>query len=148
MRMNRWEFPMLLASSIWDCRLCPSIVIWNSRYSQGPCGSFCHDCIKVHVKSCTACAQKYPEAVTPRFGCPNCGSEKLNENNVVQVRLPIMAWDSNGRPVDFGTGWREVEDTIRAVKKNEGPRYQCDDCKEEFDEVSPIAAPTAAPAPA
>lgn len=138
---------MSLASFLWDCRLCPETVSWNSRYSEGPCGSFCHDCIKIHVKSCAVCAQRYPEAVTPRFGCPKCRSEKLNENNVVQVRLPIIAWDVDGRPVDFGHSWREVEDTIRSIKKDEGPRFQCGECEEEFDEPTPIATPVATPTP-
>jgi hypothetical protein len=119
--------------SPWDCVNCPAVVKIGSPYREGPCGTFCSECIKLHVKCCAKCAQRFPEAVTPRFVCPNCRSESLSENNMVQVRVPVIAWDATGRPLDFRPRWREVEDTIRCVRANEALRYHCEDCNEEFD---------------
>lgn len=117
----------------WLCVNCASCVKIGSRYFEGPCGTYCPDCIKQHVKQCSVCAAKFPEAVTPRFGCPACKSENVSENNIVRVRLRIAEWDADGDPIDFKYPWREVDDTIRCVEEDEGLRYHCNDCEKEFE---------------
>lgn len=117
----------------WLCVTCPAVVKIGDRYFEGPCGTYCRNCIKQHVKTCKVCAVKYPEAITPRFGCPACKSEAVSENNIVQVRLRVAEWDAEGEPADFRGSWREVDDTIRSVNENEGSRYHCHDCDNEFD---------------
>ena len=127
-----------MLESPWDCIRCPAIVKLGDPYFEGPCGTFCSRCMKEHVKGCSVCAEKFPEAVTPRFGCPACKSENISENNIVQVRLRVAEWDAQGEPVDFRYPWREVDDTIRCVNENEGARYNCNECANEFDIPEPI----------
>lgn len=119
--------------SPWDCVDCPQIVKIGGPYFEAPCGTRCLECMKQHVKTCVACAKKFPDAVTPRFGCPACKSELILENNIVQVRLRVSEWDEEGEPVDFRYPFREVDDTIRTVNENEAARYYCESCGEEFE---------------
>ena len=117
----------------WFCVSCPAVVKVGEPYFESRCGTFCRDCMKQHVKTCAVCAAKYPEAITPRFGCPACKSEDVSENNIVQVRLRVAEWDAEGEPIDFLGMWREVDDTMRCVEEDEGLRYHCNDCAHEFD---------------
>lgn len=38
---------------------------------------------------------------TPRFGCPRCKSEDIQEANVAYAYLPITAWNDDGSPAEF-----------------------------------------------
>jgi hypothetical protein len=117
----------------WLCVECEASVKIGDRYFEGPCGTHCDDCIKQHVKTCSACAEKFPEAVTPRFGCPTCKSENVSENNIVQGRLRVAEWDAEGEPADFRYPWREVDDTMRSLNEDEGARHHCNACDSEFE---------------
>jgi hypothetical protein len=105
----------------------------GDSYYDTPCGIFCSSCMKQHVKRCDACARKFPEAITAGFGCPNCKSENVSENNIVQIRLRVTEWDAEGEPADFGYPWKEVDNTIRCVTEKEAPRYYCHGCDHEFE---------------
>lgn len=63
----------------------------------------------------------------PRFGCPQCGSERIDKQNLVPFHYPVTAWTEDGEPADYGER-REIED---------GPEveefvYWCDDCHHAF----------------
>src|SRR5436305_13064125 len=105
----------------WLCP-CGAVVKLGNPYFESPCGTYCRLCMKQHVKKCSGCAQKFPEAVTPRFGCPQCKSEDVSENNIVHVRLRVAEWTAGGEPVDFRRPWDEVADTIRCVRNDEALR--------------------------
>jgi hypothetical protein len=120
-----------MVESPWDCVRCPAIVKLGDPYFEGPCGTFCSVCMKEHVKTCRVCAEKFPEAVTPRFGCPACKSENISENNIIQVQLRVAEWDVEGEPAAFRYPWREVDDTFQCVDENEA-RYHCNDCDNGF----------------
>ena len=116
----------------WLCT-CGAVVKIDEPYFEGPCGTYCSFCMKQHVKKCINCAQKFPEAVTPRFGCPRCNSEEVSENNIVQVRFQVAEWDANGEPVDFCSRRDEIADTIRCVTEDEASRFHCRNCGAEFE---------------
>lgn len=122
----------------WFCVGCPAVVKLDDPYFDGRCGTYCRVCIKQHVKACDICARKFPEAVTPRFGCPACHSEDVSENNIVKVRLRVSEWNDDGEPADFRYPWNEIDDTIRTVEENEGARYHCNECDNEFDQPERI----------
>lgn len=81
----------------------------------------------------TSLQPKTPSAL--RMVCPSCGSEDISENNVVHVRLKIEGWDAEGEPMNFIYPWDEVNDTIRTVEPNEAPRWYCNACCEETNEL-------------
>lgn len=64
-----------------------------------------------------------PEAF--RYGCACCGSEEIEEANVVTVMYEITAWDEHGRPTRYGN-MRETEAIGR-----EDPPYWCRRCMKE-----------------
>lgn len=77
--------------------------------------------------------RNFPKLLTPRFGCPACKSETVSENNVTRVRSQVAVWEPEGEHADFRYPWDEVDDTIRCVNEDEGLRYHCNDCENEFE---------------
>lgn len=75
----------------------------------------------------------------PRFGCPHCSGIRISENNVVGVRLGVTEWNEDGEPADFAYPWYIKADTMTTDEEN--PRYHCDDCGEEFEEVASLNEP-------
>jgi hypothetical protein len=68
----------------------------------------------------------------PRFGCPNCGGEDISENNVVSVLLKVSAWCDDGEPAGYQYPWREKGGL---AVEDDKPRYHCDACDQDFEEV-------------
>jgi hypothetical protein len=71
-------------------------------------------------------------AGAPRFGCPNCKSEDISENNILPVYLRVSAWCSDGEPASYSYPWREKGGL---VTDDANPRYHCNHCEEDFEEV-------------
>lgn len=63
----------------------------------------------------------------PRFGCPQCGSERIDERNLVPFHYPVTAWTEDGEPADYGER-REIE----AGTEIEETPYWCNDCHNAF----------------
>ena len=67
----------------------------------------------------------------PRFGCPHCGSDELQEANVAYTWLTITGWDDAGNITDIDGSdaqfpeW-ETEDTPNP--------FRCANCRETFSE--------------
>jgi hypothetical protein len=67
-----------------------------------------------------------------RFGCPHCKSQDIRENNILPVYLKISAWDEDGEPADYSYPWYERGGL---VTDEDGPRYHCGHCDQNFEEV-------------
>jgi len=66
------------------------------------------------------------------FGCPRCKSDDVSENDIVGVRLRVTEWAEDGEPASFGYPWQIKDGTM--ARDEEGPRFHCNDCGEEFEE--------------
>lgn len=91
---------------------------------------------RLHQAACQAVqrvCRKISRSCDAPFRLPGLQIRKRQRNNIVRVRLRVAEWDPEGEPADFGYPWREVDDTIRCVSEDEGVRYHCNDCENEFE---------------
>ncbi len=73
-----------------------------------------------------------PDSIVPRFGCPNCNSADISENNVLPVSIRVSAWDDDGEPASYAYPWRERGGLTTDETR---PRYHCHSCEQDFEEV-------------
>jgi hypothetical protein len=74
-----------------------------------------------------------------QFGCPHCKGGNIHENNVVGIRLRVDEWTNDGEPASFAYPWHIKDETVTTDPEN--PRYHCEDCNMEFDEVANLNLP-------
>lgn len=60
----------------------------------------------------------------PRFECPHCGGEEINEINTVQASYRVRAWGEDGKPAEYSEG----EPHWDTVKRIDGEPYECAHC--------------------
>lgn len=63
----------------------------------------------------------------PRFGCPECGGERLELSMLVPYHYEIASWHDDGTPADL-TDRREID----VDAKPDDPPYWCRDCNHAF----------------
>lgn len=73
-----------------------------------------------------------PGSIAASFGCPNCKSTDVSENNILPVFVRVSAWDDDGEPADYAYPWHERGGLIT---DDSSPRYHCHSCEQDFEEV-------------
>lgn len=68
------------------------------------------------------------QSTTHRYGCPECGSERISYYTGVVVRYHVHGWTEDGKP-DLLDKNETIWDLEEPLKDNP---YTCRDCEEEF----------------
>lgn len=71
----------------------------------------------------------------PRYGCPECGGERIRECNMVMQDIDVIAWEEDGTPADYGSD--QVFWDLATVND---PAYICRDCENTFNEPKRLEA--------
>lgn len=64
----------------------------------------------------------------PRFGCPQCGDDRIREWHILGGWCAVTEWNETGAPLDFDGHAEVIWDAQRAAnpERGEGDRYICD----------------------
>lgn len=71
---------------------------------------------------------------THRYGCPHCGSERVNVINTLRASYRVRSWDEDGAPTEYS----EVEPHWDTAKRIEGEPFECEHCWSTFAEPKRI----------
>lgn len=63
----------------------------------------------------------------PRFGCPECGGERIEVSMLVPFHYEVATWHDDGTPADLSDR-REID----VDAKPDDPPYWCRDCHQAF----------------